>query len=218
MSIRRSLHDHGLWILSSLAFAACQAPATNLREPASFVSPDLASRRPVEVAVLPVKASCAAPEVVVRAMRRAAYDALLERKYTPVGMDYVDAAIPASAGETDGRVRDVDAVLPLLKEDAVLAATIRGFDQASIFTAGLIILGADFALIERSSGARLWSVQIDRQVPVRAAHLAGAPENEILERAVRDFVGEAFTSLPTKVPPPGAAPVEPPVASTSTRG
>jgi hypothetical protein len=150
--------------------------------------------------VAPVRDQTDAQRVPLDVFRRAFVETLIERRYSPLAPDYVDANwVEASFRGTP-------------PPDAVLVIAITAWDPSHLFSTGKVGAGADVTLFEGgdTTGRVLWRRTLKHEVDLGDGR--GNPPavgQDLIPRAVRRFAQEVLSALPMR--DPVAAHAAPPV-------
>jgi hypothetical protein len=177
---------------SLLAFAAC---ASVPRQPGLAVrsteTATVLERSPIEVAVAPVvNASGAA--LPAGELRTAFQKELVERRYSPLALDFVDRRI-VDAAYTPGAA----------EESATLVITIERWDASLWSSHAAIDARLTASLVDPRSGDALWSATADQRFdfPKVLDHLA--TEGARVRYACDAIAAEVLAKLPARTSRPG---------------
>ncbi len=176
----------------ALAFTACQAPVE--LGPRNEVLGDferLALRQPADIAVAPVRDQTGKDSVPRELVREAFSEVLVERLYSPLASEYVDANwVEASFRGTPS-------------PDGLLLVVIETFDPSGLYSSGRVRIGGEVVLFEGAdtTGVRLWSVVLDHVVDLSPGRRGPpAPSETLIPTAVQRFARAALEKLPERSP------------------
>ena len=187
----------------SLTSLACNAIRKD-KDDAASTGRDAHARleeiQPTDVAVAPVRDQTDAQRVPLDVFRKAFVESLIERRYSPLAPDYVDANwVEASFRGTP-------------PPDAVLVIAVTSWDPSHLFSTGKVGAAADVVLFEGgdTTGRVLWKRTLQHEVDLGDGR--GNPPSvgqDLIPKAVRMFAQEALNKLPMR--DPVAAHAAPPV-------
>jgi len=177
-------------LLGSLVSCDALRPA---EESSPFTgSPQLLARlQPGDIAVAPILDQTGGADVPAAEIRAGFADALVQRLYSPLDNEYVDANwVESSFGGTPG-------------PDALLVIALTSWDPSHLFSNGEVTGAAEVVLFEGGStaGTPLWSET--RELTVSLADGRGTPPtpSDSLEwRAASAFAREFLATLPARDP------------------
>jgi hypothetical protein len=184
---------------AALALAAILAGAScsSTRPPRGASNDGLVTRRldqvrPVEIVVPPVENHTGNPRVPVEAMRAEFQRGLVQRRYSPLALAYVDEhGTPTEASYRPGS----------LGEQAVLRVVLTGWDTARWASHSILVIDADVALLDASSpelSESLWGGHTTRTIDLSLQRGSFINEEAMLERAVELFADEVLAALPSR--------------------
>jgi hypothetical protein len=147
--------------------------------------------QPTDVAVAPVRDQTDAQRVPLDVFRTAFIETLIERRYSPLAPDYVDANwVEASFRGTP-------------PPDAVLVISITAWDPSHLFSTGKVGAAGDVQLFEGgdTTGRVLWKRTMKHEVDLGDGR--GNPPavgQDLIPRAVRKFAQAVLGDLPMRDP------------------
>lgn len=179
-------------LLVSLAAGACKATGKEEDSPAvrGAIS-RLRELQPTDVAVAPVRDQTDSQRVPLEVFRTAFVETLIERRYSPLAPDYVDANwVEASFKGTP-------------PPDGLLVIAVTAWDPGHLFSTGKVSATADVTLYEGgdTTGKVLWQVNLQHDVDLSDGR--GRPPaagQDLIPRAVRLFAQKALQQLPMRDP------------------
>lgn len=179
--------------LTLLTLAACTTQGSRARgfdATRALPAGGLGNRHPADIAVAPVldQTEGGAPRDL---LRQALCEALVDRLYTPLDLDYVDGAWSESA------------FLGEVPPDALLQITITRWDTTRLYSTGTLVASADVRLFEggRAEGEALWAVAVQRKLELGDGRsLPPGMLRTAESRAVELFAREALEELPVRDP------------------
>jgi len=194
MSARSSARILASVLLLSLAAAACHttdsAPQTG-GAPVRGALDRLSELQPVDVAVAPVRDQTDAQRVPLQVFRTAFVESLVERRYSPLSPQYVDA-------------NWVDAAFKgTPPPDGLLVVAVTDWDPTHLFSTGKVAVSADVVLFEGgdTTGRVLWQRSMKEQIEMGDGRgRAPAAGQDLIPRAVRQFAQKALKDLPMRDP------------------
>jgi hypothetical protein len=147
--------------------------------------------QPTDVAVAPVRDQTDAQRVPLDVFRTAFIETLIERRYSPLAPDYVDANwVEASFRGTP-------------PPDALLVIAVTAWDPSHLFSTGKIGAAGDVVLFEGgdTTGRVLWKRTMKHEVDLGDGR--GNPPavgQDLIPRAVRKFAQAVLSDLPMRDP------------------
>lgn len=191
MFARSTARILGPVLLVSLTALACQATQGQDKPPVRGALSRLSELQPTDVAVAPVRDQTDSQKVPAKVFRDAFVETLIERRYSPLAPDYVDANwVEASFRGTP-------------PPDALLVVAVTAWDPSHLFSTGRVSATADVALFEGgdTTGRVLWQRTLQHEVDLGDGR--GNPptaSQELIPRAVRLFAQAALEELPMRDP------------------
>jgi hypothetical protein len=179
---------------ASLTVLACNATRKDKEEDPAAVRgalTRLGELQPTDVAVAPVRDQTDAQRVPQDVFRTAFVETLIERRYSPLAPDYVDANwIEASFRGTP-------------PPDALLIVAVTAWDPSHLFSTGRVAAKADVVLFEGgdSTGRILWRRTLQHEVDLGDGR--GKPPaagQDLIPKAVRMFAQAVLAELPMRDP------------------
>jgi len=184
-----------------IGLTACQSRPPVELSPSLVASPDLSSRSPVNVAVLPVEDATPGQvlEPYLGQLRDDIAFALGRRLYSPLAISMVDAKISpqqVGAGST------VDAAFVKgfageCEEDAILGVRMTRWDERSIMDDGRVSFAAEVLMLA-TDGARLWSGRVDGSVKAGGDGPAPLARQARSRSAISVFAQALIEQLPKR--------------------
>lgn len=181
--------------LSALALAACNdIPKPRGSAVRATDSQSLLEKSPIEVAVAPIVnasgASVPAGELRVSFQRE-----LVERRYSPLALDFVDRRV-VDAAYTPGAAQ----------ESATLTVTIEKWDSSLWTTHGAITAKITASLLDaKGSGDVLWSATADQRFDFLQVRENLSTEGARVRYACDAIAAELLARLPARTARPGRA-------------
>ena len=147
--------------------------------------------QPTDVAVAPVRDQTDSQRVPLDVFRIAFVDTLIERRYSPLAPDYVDA------NWLDASFRGTP------PPDAVLVVAVTAWDPSHLFSTGKVAASADVLLYEGgdTTGRVLWQRTLKHEVDLGDGR--GNPPaagQDLIPKAVRKFAQAVLEHLPMRDP------------------
>ena len=183
-------------ILPSLAFvlvAGCHSlPETPGRHAEILVEGRLAERNPADVAVLPVVNKTGNTAVPLNVIRHTFYKGLVERRYSPINLEFVDR-----------KVVDASYQPGALQEDAALKIYLTEWDDSSWETHRRIGIAADVFLLDSrpiDANQELWGWRVRQEISVAADQARYALEEDLIKLAIQRYTDEVLGGLPLRDP------------------
>jgi len=152
----------------------------------------LAERNPADVAVLKIVDQTGQPNVPLGVIRHAFYVGLVDRRYSPIALEYVDS-----------RVVDASYRPGALHEDAALKIYLTEWDTTDWETHRRMAIEADIFLLDArpiDANQELWGWRVREEVSVAKEEARYALDSELMELAIERFTEEALGGLPLRDP------------------
>jgi hypothetical protein len=193
------LARHPVWISSrlfaaalvSLASACNTTPVQPERPPEPRGAVErLQELQPVDIAVAKIRDQTDVQDVPRELFRNAFVTALIERRYSPLAPDYVDANMMEAAFKGTP------------PPDALLVVSVLRWNSKHLYSTGRVHAAADVVLFEGAdtTGRVLWQMTLEDEIDMRTNGRLPAPSDDMIPRAVTEFAREAFRSLPMRDP------------------
>ena len=151
----------------------------------------LGELQPTDVAVAPVRDQTDAQRVPLDVFRSSFVDSLIERRYSPLAPDYVDANwVEASFRGTP-------------PPDALLVIAVTAWDPSHLFSTGKVAAAVDVVLYEGgdTTGRVLWKRKQRHEVDMGDGRGNPPPVGQdLIPRAVRKFAQAVLADLPMRDP------------------
>ena len=152
---------------------------------------------PVEIFVLPIRDESRAFDAPLGVLRQALADGLVERRYSPLSLEYGDQILAeaASAGALD----TASAVRPL-GADALLQVRLGEWNTDLLESRGILRAEIELFLWRGSDpqSTALWTGKVEREVGVPARNLRSTPKAELEADCARRLVGLLLEGLPPR--------------------
>jgi hypothetical protein len=166
-------------------------------KPASI--PGYAERGIRLIAVMPVKAQAADPELT-RLMRERVVETLYFKGYPKIPVDVIDDALTKVHDNPSDSGADISpqAVRSILNVDAVFYVTLNECRTATTYLYAATMISAVFELRDGKTGATIWTAQprnVERNFDVTKQRLEQTVY-QVLEPAIQDMVEKALQALP----------------------
>lgn len=191
---RARLASSALALGLTLGLLGCEAVQPGSAEGGSEVRGDLERlrrRHPADIAVAPVRDLTGVDTVPRELMRTAFEEALVDRMYSPLSADYVDANwVEASFRGTPS-------------PDALLMVVIDGYDASGLYSSGVVEITGEVVLYEGAdtTGHVLWSASLDEAIDLGQGRRGPpTPSETHIPEAVRRFARTAMETLPARDP------------------
>jgi hypothetical protein len=179
-------------LLASLTASACRATRKDDDSPAvRGAITRLQELQPTDVAVAPIRDQTDSQRVPLEVFRNAFVETLIERRYSPLAPDYVDANwVEASFKGTP-------------PPDGLLVISVKEWDPGHLFSTGKVAASADVVLFEGgdTTGRVLWQVTLKHEIDLSDGR--GHPPTagqDLIPKAVRQFAQKALQELPMRDP------------------
>jgi hypothetical protein len=185
------IRSTALLVLSTLALAACadvpkpKGSAVRSSDPAC-----IAEVSPLEIAVAPV-VNAAGRDVPQQDLRVAFHRALVERRYSPLALEYVDRKV-VDAAYTPGAA----------EESATMTITIEKWDASLWATHGAVTAKMSVQIVDPKGGAVLWSGTTDRRFDFPDVRENLSTERARIQYACNQIASEILTRLPSRTARP----------------
>jgi hypothetical protein len=184
--------------LSAFVLAGLLAACSATPPPRGATQENLAARRlsavqPVEVVVMPIESRVEGANVPVQDLRDEFQRGLVQRRYSPLALEFVDQHRTAEATYNPGT----------LGEQAVLRVVITGWDASRWRSFATLVIDADVHLLDAASpetSNALWGGHASRKIDLSRQRDTFLSERAMLDRAVAMFVDEVLGTLPPRNP------------------
>lgn len=179
-------------LVPALVLGCHSLPEAPGRHAEVLVEGRLSERNPSDVAVLPVVNKTGKANLPLGVIRHAFYLGLVERRYSPIALDFVDR-----------RVVDASYQPGALQEDAALKIFLTEWDDSSWETHRRIGIGADVFLIDArptDANQELWGWRLREEISVSADTARYALEEDLMRLAIERFTKEILGGLPLRDP------------------
>jgi len=158
----------------------------------------LPRENPAEVAVLPVVDKTGDPRVqkILPDLRRAFYWKLIDRRYTPLGLGYVDRVLRT---QSEGPVPLVKSLLGKFGEDAILLVTVNSWSEKLLRVDRRVRASLEIHLVSSRSGREIWGGTMDTEIRVPGHGMPSPDEIPLLRKeALNLLAGKALGLLPKR--------------------
>ncbi len=191
-----------LVVCAMLVSACYTAPPSGGPSKSTFVINDYKSRQPVDVAILPVTVAASKfPASGQDRLRAHLYRALLEKGYSPLSIDYVDARVggmfATGVGGAGGQPVPIDALRSSLDADAYLFVDVEKSETASGSEGGGWRLQARIKLLEARTGTTLFDQTAVTTYDVKADSSGNLSDRDA-DDALRRYAGRLTSSIPNR--------------------
>ncbi len=152
----------------------------------------LAEVNPSDIAVLPVANFTDRTDLPLDQLRRAFYEGLVRRRYSPLALDYVDARA-IEAGYTPGQ----------FDEEAAMSIAIRGWDDSQWDRRSLLQLDVEVYILSGDRGAMggpLWGGSRAMTLNLSRDRGRAVGEADLMDLALRHFTEDVLGALPRRDP------------------
>lgn len=188
----------------AVLLAACANRPPILIEASVQSDPALTAQRPNDIVVLPVEDATSSRDVDVRALRAAVADALPEKAYVPIAIEYSDSVIANSGASVRGSVVEASSVSDLrgkVQEDAFLGVKVTEWDASRLATSGRLRFSAEVMMTSSQTGQPLWWGQVVGDVKAGGESDVTPVSRQDRLRSVRELFGRyLLRELPRRTP------------------
>jgi len=159
-------------------------------------SATLSETSPLEVVVAPIQ-NHAGSGVPVAMLRESFQKTLVQRRYSPLALPYVDRQVQNAAYRPGS-----------LDEHAVLELTVEGWNATLWSAQNALEVKIQARLVDARNpgGSDLWTGKVDRRVDFGAQRQRYPSEELLLRQACHDIAGELLAALPMRDPSPARPP------------
>lgn len=182
-----------------LVLAGCQGiPAVQGDSVSAKPSATLAETSPLEVVVAPIQ-NRAGDRVPVATLRESFQRTLVQRRYSPLALAYVDKEVRNAAYRPGA-----------LGEHAVLELSIESWNTALWSAQNALEVKIQARLVDARNPGRadLWTGKVDRRFDFGAQRERFPSEELLLRHACGEIAGELLAALPMRDPSPARPPAE----------
>lgn len=199
------------WLCASLCLlaTACQTAEPVLVQPAFTSTPALAVRRPADVGVLPVEDASAGGAAArhLLFLRKEVMRQLVDRRYSPLSPQEVDAAMRGSAefaaATAPGKSILEPAVMKKLvgrgSEEALLALRIDHWDESQLMATKRLSFRCQATMVG-SDGQTLWFGTMSGEIKAGGAGAAPRDRDGMARNCAELLVHEMLLQLPERQP------------------
>jgi len=148
----------------------------------------LTVHQPADVAVAPVRNRSGRKDVPLDLFRAEAAELLVERLYSSLALDYVDA------NWVESSFRGTPA------PDALLVMAVTEWDPSRLYSSGTVRIAGDLVLYEGgdTTGEPLWGLSLRRYVELGSGGRPPSPSEHLIPEAIQRFVRDALAELPER--------------------
>ncbi len=179
-------------LLAGVAASACATPAP----PRGASQDNLSARRidavqPIEVVVAPIQNPTEHATLPVSELRDEFQRGLVQRRYSPLSLEFVDKHRTAEASYRPGS----------LGEQAVLRVVVTGWDTSRWRSHAVLTIDADVHLLDAASpevSNALWGGHASRRIDLSRQRDTFLDERAMQRKAVELFVDEVLGTLPAR--------------------
>ncbi len=158
----------------------------------------LPRENPAEVALLPVVDKTGNPKVqeILPDLRKAFYWKLMDRRYTPLGLGYVDRVLQAQPGGPVPLVKDL---LGKFGEDAILLVTVKAWSERLLRVDRRVRASLEIHLVSSHSGREVWGGTVDTEIRAPGHGMPSPDEIPMLRKEVLNLLAaKALALLPKR--------------------
>lgn len=184
-------------LVASVATSACNDIPKRPGASVESISPArIDAANAIEVVVAPIANPTGNAAVPSDALRESFQRGLVKRRYSPLGLEYVDRKVVDAAYKPGS-----------LQEQAVLQVTVERWDASLWDSHRALTLRIQARMIDAASpgGGDLWAGRIERRFDVGSAGETALGSEGLMKRACDDIAAELLAALPARNPAPGAA-------------
>lgn len=206
---RKSLIHRWLGAAALLSVAACRTVEPVLVQPAFTTTPALAVRRPADIGVLPVEDASVGGAATRHALflRKEIMRQLVDRRYSPLSPQVVDAAMRGSAdfaaATAPGKSILEPAVMKKLvghsSEEALFALRIDHWDESQLMATKRLNFRCQATLVG-SDGQTLWFGTMSGEIKAGGAGAAPRDRDGMARNCAELLVHEMLLQLPERLP------------------
>lgn len=190
----RSFRTAFVLALGCAALACAQTGPRRGRDVEASASARLETQTTVDVAVLPIENASGKKSVPNKELRGAFERALVQRRYSPLATEFVDAQI-VDASFRPGSV----------KEDAQLVVSVDSWDDSLWTTHTAVTLKIRARLIDSHGGADLWKGTLEKRFELGQDRESYSTEAPLRAKLCQQIANEVLAALPARTPTPGRA-------------
>jgi hypothetical protein len=151
----------------------------------------LEEANPADIVVAPILDETGNRAFPAAMLREAFQAGLVKRRYSPLGLAYVDDHVVEGA-YTPGT----------LEEDAVLTVIVESWDTTYLESRGGIAVRAEARLTDAATQGLLWSGRIDRSFDFGSLRARNPTRERFQREACDKIAGEILAALPARTPQP----------------
>ncbi len=179
-----------LAVLAGFGASACQfrgpQPAPNRVEPLG--GSGLAALQPGDIALAPLRNQTGRTDLPLDELRRAFYEGLIDRLYSPLELAYVDSHWQESAF--------AGAPPP----DGLLVISLTEWDTRQLRSLGILLAAAELRLFEGGSteGPMLWGAHVHRKIDLGVHPEEHSLLRDLLPEVIQAFAQATLLELPER--------------------
>jgi len=192
---------------SFLVFLSCQAPLPKNDFFWASNPNKITELQIVDIAVLPPRDSTPARESMVPGIllapppleefRLTAYKELIQRRYSPLALDYIDRSLLGKSGPVEASYQGMRG---RWGEDAVLGINVNRWENSRTPTTGLISIGAEVYILDAKSGVQIWQAKADRDFNLsKDRDFRFLDADQLTSRAIQRFMKRILQEMPNRV-------------------
>ncbi len=202
----RNLKTLSVCFVSSILFAACQAPLP--KNDFYWTSPSVEKLKtvaPIDIAVLMPRDNTTRtslfpgvrpPALPLAEIREIAYRELIRQRYTPISLTFLDNAFFGKATPSEASFKEVE---ERTNADALLSISIKRWDDSRWRGDKVLGIGAELYLIDAKTGETLWQANIDWDMNfAMESDIHRATTTELTDRAVSRFFQRLVQAIPMR--------------------
>lgn len=190
---------------SAIAWASCQAPLPKNEQFWASDTAKIKAANPVDIAVMPPTdstnrvaglAGLAPSSLPVKEIRKIAYQTLLKNRYSPLSLDFVDAAF---AGKATAAEASYSEIRERCDADAILNLTVNRWDMSRLNGDKLLSLGMEAYLVDAKTGETIWQGRADWDIDLSSERdIERVATDELRERGIRRFLDRFLSQIPKR--------------------
>lgn len=162
---------------------------------------------PVDVVVAPVENRSDDASVPLDLLRESFQRALIKRRYSPLGIEYVDQSLQrsgaTSASGSGAGVSEASYRPGSLGEDAVLRVIVQSWDDSLFGSHATITAELDAYMIDSTGGPELWAGRLTKRVNLSAQLTRAATDRILMGMGCDVLAEELLAAMPARTAKPG---------------
>jgi hypothetical protein len=153
----------------------------------------LEKKNPIDVVMAPIDNASGNEGVPLEDLRAAFQRALVKRRYSPLGLEYVDKTVVDAAYKNG-----------TLQEEAVMRVKIEKWDESLWETHTALVIKAEAHMIDpQDPSGDLWSGKIDHRYEFGSYREKFSTDQSLRKFACEQIVNEIMSALPVRTTAPG---------------